>query len=417
MRRFLKESLLAFTVSSLMLPGAIAVATVLLVLTGPGAKGSFRWSTALNRTPPRICFYGALIGFGFCVLLAIFACRRFTRAESACPEPYDQLHQRFDGLKTRVEVVCTGDPCPPDAPQQADWREAARREALEHNAYLERRFRRPSPVGLPWLLATGYIDTWRRVHAIEQSLLVLEPVPRLVSEALDDETRLDGSNIPQSSALIKRLRVAVAGLDAAAVPYLIEAPPLPESSDEAAARAALVQVRGAISEFRDSRREALVRARNRLFGTVIFAGTTACVLLFVAVLAGAPRSSIEAVSAFYLVGAIVGLVRQLQLAATATASQADYGLGVVRLVQIPLFSGLAAVGGVVLVKLAQGQGTTGAAAFSLSETFDLGANPYGLVAAAIFGLTPALLFSGLQRRAEQYRTDLSKSDSTEAQGS
>jgi hypothetical protein len=41
-------------------------------------------------------------------------------------------------------------------------------------------------------------------------------------------------------------------------------------------------------------------------------------------------------------------------------------------------------------------------------------NAYGLVAAAIFGLAPSLLFSGLQQRVDQYQTDLSKSDAGQA---
>src|SRR5262249_11841071 len=151
------------------------------------------------------------------------------------------------------------------------------------------------------------------------------------------------------------------------------------------------------ADFRDSRREGLVRARNRLFATVIFAGITGCVLLYVAILSGAPKASIAAAGAFYLVGGIVGLVRQLQAATTSDAApQDDYGLGVVRLIQTPLFSGLAAIGGVVLVKLTAGQGTS--ESFSLPNTFDLGKNPYGLVAAGFFGLTPALLLRGLQER-------------------
>jgi hypothetical protein len=51
----------------------------------------------------------------------------------------------------------------------------------------------------------------------------------------------------------------------------------------------------------------------------------------------------------------------------------------------------------------------------LSGTFDLDTNPYGLIAAAFFGLTPALLLSGLQQRVEQYRTDLNKSEASESQ--
>jgi hypothetical protein len=397
-----------------MLPGAIAVATVILFLTRPDAgKAHSQWSSALNRTDARICFFGAIVGVVFCLLLAAFACRRFTRAESACPEPYDELRERFDDLKARLETlpVSASDGSPDPSPE-AGWRVAAHREASDHLTYLAQYFGQPSPVGLRWLLATGYLDAWRRVHTVEQALLALEPRPRVLRESLHDELRLDGSTIPQSTQLLNRLRAAALVLDPAAAAYLIDAPEIPQSGDEAGARAAISHVRAAISEFRDSRREGLVRARNRLFGTVIWVGMTGCVLLFIAVLGGATKNEIEAGTAFYLVGALVGLVRLLQSAATGgQAAQTDYGLGVVRLIQTPQFSGLAAIGGVVLFRLAQGQGSGagGGETFSLQATFDLASNPYGLVAAAVFGLTPSLLFTGLRDRVEQYRTDLSQS--------
>ena len=56
---------------------------------------------------------------------------------------------------------------------------------------------------------------------------------------------------------------------------------------------------------------------------------------------------------FYLIGASVGLFRQLRQAATAeTVTEEDFGLGMVRLVHTPLASGLAAIGGVVLTAYA-----------------------------------------------------------------
>ena len=396
-----------------MLPGAVAVATVLLFLTAPGEHATHaHWSSVLNRTAPRVCIFGLLIALLFCVLLAVIVCRRYTRADSACPGPFDQLRQGFETLEERLAAVCP-DPSADDAP-------AACREASKHSRHLGEVFREPSQAGLQWLLGTGYVDAWRRLHALDEAVLHLAPVPLVLQDALRDELRLEGSNIPQGSALLKRLRLAISSLSPTAGRYLIEAPPHQPSRestpDEDEPRAVLAQVRSTINEYRDSRREGLVRARNRLYAIVIFAGLTGCVLLFVAILSGAPKRSIAAVSAFYLVGGVIGLVRLMQSALSADgASQDDYGLGVVRLIQTPLFSGLAAVGGVVLVRLAQGQGTTGGEAFELATTFDLAKNPYGLVAAGFFGLTPALLLSGLQHRIDQYRTDLSKSSNGESQ--
>ena len=53
---------------------------------------------------------------------------------------------------------------------------------------------------------------------------------------------------------------------------------------------------------------------------------------------------------FYLVGGILRLFRQLGEASSVnTVKEADYGLSTARLMHAPLFSGLAAIGGVVLV--------------------------------------------------------------------
>ncbi len=388
-----------------MLPGAIAVVTVFLFLAGP-EDGTKPWYSALNRTPTRVCFFGVLFALGFCLLLAVVVCRRFVRAESACPGAFTEIRQGFDRARLRLAAASSSG---------AIDSLAVTPEVSEHCRYLESVFADPRQSGLPWLVGSGYIDAWKRLHSMNEALLFLDPLPLVARDALSDEMRLEGSTIPQSAALQKRLRLAVASLTRAGAQYLMETPPPGQPTngappaDEGEARAALVQVRSAIEEFRDGRREGLVRGRNRLFATVIFAGITGCVLLFVAILSDATKSALVAAAAYYLVGGVVGLVKQLQSAAAAdTVTQEDYGLGVVRLIHTPLFSGLAALAGVVLVQLAQGQGQqkTG---FSLADTFNLHTNPYGLVAAGFFGLTPALVLSSLQQRANQYRTDLSKS--------
>jgi hypothetical protein len=466
LRRFATESALACVVSSLMLPGAIAAATIFLFLTNPQETPHWhfaQWDSFVNRTPARACLFGVLIGIAACLLLAVGACRRFTRANSACPVPFDQLRQKFDDVEERLAavaaeaaadggpsdparrrgrppwtllaiVVClalgrrrsSGGSGQPSSRASSGPGATALREAAEQRDRLVSMFAEPTPIGLRWLLATGYIDGWRRLHAIEAALMLVEPIPSVVRGALDDEMSLSGSSVPQSTALLKRVRTAVPALSVEASAYLIEqapsatpqstpSPTAPAGADaEDEARAALSQVRAAISQFRDGRREGLVRARNRLFSTVIFSGLTGCTLLFVAILSGASKTAVLAATVYYLIGGLVGLVKQLQSAATgATAAQDDYHLGIVRLIQTPLLAGLAAIGGVVLVKL--GQGTQLTPAF-LRKTFNLRMNPYGLVAAAFFGLTPSLLLSSLQQRVDQYRTDLSKSTPAESHG-
>ena len=111
-----------------------------------------------------------------------------------------------------------------------------------------------------------------------------------------------------------------------------------------------------------------------------------------------------------------------------------------RLIQTPLFSGLAAVGGVVLLSIvpaltppvttstpskpassfpgattttttaAQPAATSTNTIPSLDAIFDLSSNEKGLVIAAIFGLTPTLLVARLRAQSEGLKSGLKSSE-------
>jgi len=73
-------------------------------------------------------------------------------------------------------------------------------------------------------------------------------------------------------------------------------------------------------------------------------------LLGVALLADVSQTALKAALAFYLVGATVGLFRHLRNASARDAIiEDDYGLSTVRLLQLPLFSGIAGVAFTALV--------------------------------------------------------------------
>jgi hypothetical protein len=199
----------------------------------------------------------------------------------------------------------------------------------------------------------------------------------------------------------------------------------PGRMSERGPRAILVEVRRAINDFRDQRRAGLVRARNHLLATVAATGFVTYLFLGIAFLMQAQVGAIVAFAAFYLTGAVVGLFRQLQAASTRFAvAEDDFGLSYARLLHAPLFSGLAAVAGVMLTALASqlmlANGTTGATTGvtipSLDQVFSLSTNQGGLVFAAMFGLLPNLFIARLQLRAESYKDDLRSSESAEHAG-
>jgi hypothetical protein len=71
-----------------------------------------------------------------------------------------------------------------------------------------------------------------------------------------------------------------------------------------------------------------------------------------------------------------------------------------------MFSGLAAVGGVLLTQKLT----------SLVDIFDPKNILSGLIVAAAFGLTPNVLIGTLQKQTEQYKTDLKSTAATQGEG-
>jgi hypothetical protein len=169
------------------------------------------------------------------------------------------------------------------------------------------------------------------------------------------------------------------------------------------------EVRWAINEYRDDLAEGLVRAKNRLIRTIAITGGATYLLLALALLLGAPKTAVGYVSALYLVGAVVGLFLQLRSDAKRDSAIEDYGLATVRLVHVPLLSGIAAVAGVGLTGLAATQ--------TLAEIFDIIDVPTMLIIAATFGLTPGLLLNQLRSEADKYKEELNQTSTAKGAAS
>lgn len=188
---------------------------------------------------------------------------------------------------------------------------------------------------------------------------------------------------------------------------------------EMTSRATLRVVMHAINDFRDSRRAEMIRARNRLLLTIFVTSLLAYGIEIVVLLAGAPPSSLIAAILFFLVGATVGLLDRLRREARSSSAMDDYGLFEARLLHTPLLSGLAAVGGVLLINVIPALTTAMSAdpkaavgTISLGSIYSV-SNVGGILMAAVFGLTPGAFFDGLQKQADVLRKDL---ESTTASG-
>jgi hypothetical protein len=284
------------------------------------------------------------------------------------------------------------------------------------------------------VLGTGYIDIWHRLHAAEEALFLVKPEVEVAGDGLYDVMRLKDSNINNSVDHIDKVRWAVTLFDASS--YLSSPPPLPAIDDDkntpqakTQARVVLREVRHVINQYRDDRREGLVRTRNNLLLTGTVTGVIGFLLLALVVLRSVDDSTVVAAIAFYLVGATVGLFNQLSTGwGDGGATEEDYGLNQARLLFTPMLSGLAAIGGVLvttmlyatlsgpIVTTPEGSGTDGTpATVNLSvpqvhDIFDLDEGRFGLVIAAVFGLTPGLLVDRLKGEAEKYKADLQSSN-------
>jgi hypothetical protein len=131
------------------------------------------------------------------------------------------------------------------------------------------------------------------------------------------------------------------------------------------------------------------------------------VLLALAIIGGATPDQTILALIYFTVGALIGIFPLVRTALTADTAVDDFGLSTARAIHTPLFSGLAAVIGVVLVSV----GTAVDKSAIFIDVFDSLKLTY-LVSAAVFGLVPDLIIQRLTQQADKYREDLKSIQST-----
>jgi hypothetical protein len=377
---------------------AVGLVASLIALPGACSVGVVAWALSADEalTAGQAFLLGTVVGVVAWVLIAL-PLRRLASPRYANSGIYRELSARHKEL---ASVAATLDP--KDDPEAWAALEASLetvRAALDEDG--------TGGDGAAWASGTAYVVVFTVLHRAEQALTRLAPEADVIAQALYERSSFAGSKIANAEEQIVRLERAIHALGGAE--YLVEprtgAPP----TDKRLARGIVQDAQATVDEFRDTRRRGLVRARNRLFATVVFTGLVAYAGLGLALLAGAETTQIIAGGTFYLIGATVGLFRQLRQAASAdTVTEEDFGLSMVRLVHIPLASGLAAVGGVVLTAYLTALNSAQDVP-ELSTVFDISASPLGLVSAAVFGFTPSLIASSLQSRADKWKEELKSS--------
>ena len=318
-----------------------------------------------------------------------------------------------------------------------------------------------SPVGLTWIIGTGYNSAWTLLHHAEEVMIEVADVVTVVRGAEHDFLAIEGSEINGNDELLDTVIQAVEVLEPEALAYFKEHQPskssvalsqltkmINKSSDpsstgnasskngadpgaraqpEAAARAMLREVRSTLNDYRDKRWEGLVRQRSRLLKAIAVTGIVTHALLCITILAGIPpvahqqftplQSGILAATMFYMVGAIAGLFVRFYSESQGGASVDDFGLSTTRLIAIPVLSGLAGILGVLVAEMLAGLGGPALLGSALVKSLELptlfSLDPRLLLTAAIFGIAPNLVIKGLQQKANKYENELQSSKAAE----
>jgi hypothetical protein len=344
---------------------------------------------------PNPVFLGITVGLGAWVFLA----PQFlwvSRVDTAQPRSFGELVQR---TRRAADFLAAAEQ---DPRLQADATERgispiwAQATTAVETLRLELGLDDHEPkAGFRYAFAVGYMNLWRALHRAEEAVLAVEPEPEAFAAAMYDASRLQGT--PNGDRLIQKIHKALSVFGERARPAICNDLIRPERNEEGqkTARAVLVEVRHAFNVYEDDTWERLIRQRNRLLRTVLVTSVVAVLLVSLAVLRHADTDQLAVACGFYLVGALAGLFGRLRVENSAGPALDDYGLFETRLLATILLSGLAAIGGAVLVQfqLKGGSGMDLSAAFSLTNTA-------GWLAAAAFGLTPELVTGSLTKQSD-----------------
>jgi hypothetical protein len=171
------------------------------------------------------------------------------------------------------------------------------------------------------------------------------------------------------------------------------------------------QIRQTLNEFRDRHWAQLIRRRGELTAATTFTAFTVYVLLWTMIFWGAKREAILTGVTYFLIGSVVGLFNHIQIESDGSEGDSidDYGASHARLFVTVLLSGLAAIGGVVIVAIFTLTQTGKAGALdptvsSLADLLSIETHPLNLIVALTFGLTPRMLIARLKEQADEAKS-------------
>jgi hypothetical protein len=395
-------------------------------------------------------WYAPVYGFlAACITWLLFAvlCFRFATASGAHMHAYMSLKSRHSELKARLGIgddkcieqclsemqqklgIVKDDVCRNEALREAYYAYTDLNQILFHNCS-----------GIEWTSRTGYFQAWRIVHRAQEALVEVEPPQEVIADAVRDIRFIQNSALTDSKALIRKMLQAVKDLCPKAMVYFEELrtdknytdlfeenvpvqcphqPPQlsvssidpnqknPGQSDQVA-REVVQQVKHSLHAYQDNLRSGLVRWRNIIYIAIALTGFVTYLLLSIVLLWNTTQFAIGTATAYYMIGAVTGLfVLFYNETNNLDAPADDYGLSVARMIATPVLSGLAAIGGVLI--LATLPTLSGQKVPDMGMIFNGTVTLEYFFAAAIFGYAPNLIIRNLQQRAQKYSTDLRNS--------
>ena len=383
--------------------GLLVGLAVLPTLIGLGIAMSYFAGWGEGVEPVLIGGTAGLIGW---LAVSIVFLRNIGKVTTADSAAYHDLVARVTSLRSQLD--------------NASESSRSARRGGQHVKDLERALtprpgRGDDETPLRWLGGYGYVSLWRRVHRVEEVLLETAPVAELRIAALEDVARLRKTSVDSSDVLGAALRELL-GEPAeppnatTAGPGQATPPVAAQRLDDPQGRALVRAARYAMNCYRDDLRQGLVLLRNLMFETMVYTSLVCVGLLALAVgvLGADYREHVATALAYYMIGALVGLFAELYVRSRRSRGVVhDFGLAHARVLTVPVLSGIAAVGGVVLARLGGTAGTGDDV--TLEDVFLLGEYPFGVVVAAIFGLTPGLLLARLRTETDEYEKALAES--------
>lgn len=418
------------------------------------------WTSNVQPTPGaafNALLYSA-ISTGLLWLIAAFPAAFLCTARGANPRNYNLLCSRLHQLKAALKLEgdvhnASGDTTKIMQDEAFDEEHEKHKRGVMNEArvcYMDVSEKlNVSSVGHSWSTGEEYISAWMLLHHAEEALIEVEDIDTVLRGAKHDFLAIQGSQVDGKDGLLADILRAVALLKLApkaAEAYLEKQQPdklcatlgqltelihrsesqshIGEQPDkkgensclspkaEALARATLREVRSTLNDFRDKRWEGLVRQRNRLLKAIVATGSVTYAFVCFALANVPPLSLILASTLFYMVGAVAGLFVRFYRESKGSATTDDFGLSTIRLLSIPLLSGLAGIAGAIAILLLPDM-YAHAAPGVIPTSISLLLTPQILLAAAAFGASPNLVIKGLQEKADKYETELQSSKAAE----